>query len=633
MRKNFKTIISSVLALSLIVTNTAMVNANAYDEVAEGEKLADQVGVQIDCDESARELVDLSQINDGEMPDIILDEDNDIKMIDGVVSDDTVKSADDARDVIANVSNLLGIDNVDNEIRFNRSDSGLYNDTYDFIQYYDGVEIENAHIKVVVDKETKEAQFLNNSYKSDISIDTTPAISIDKAKEIVFDTYNAEASEDTKLVIFEDPQTSEYKLAWHVSTNNITVPDVYVNAADGSILCAQENTENDYTPTTYTSWWNTLILNYNNPILNSNSFTVDLEKDPVNNKYNFHDTKRDIWMANLHRTGYFEPRPGFSVSTTNPNAQEYHANLAVLYNVEKTYDFYSDLNWDSYDGNGSDMYIIAEWMEDNQPVANACSNGSTLYFGAGGMMDNLETQNWGTDLDVVAHEYTHSVTQNKVGFFLYGSESRVLSEAYSDIMGELVDETPEWQQGTDQILSNTNKNNSNRKQYCVRDIAASTMKYNDSVYNNNSTDFHDQSMVVSHAAYLMDQFGIDREDNARIWFTSLDYLTSNATLADCRTAVENAALQVFRYRGYGARMDCLYSVKTAFNAVGIMDPTEVMGDLNNNGRVDSADYNFLRNCLNGTQGFAAPGQRYLADVNFDNRIDSNDLVKLQSMIG
>lgn len=635
MKKSIKIIISYVMVLGLAATNTGMFNANAYDDVAVGKKLAKEIGIQIDSDESARELTDLSLINAREMPDIILDEDNAIKQINGLVSDVTVDSVKDVKEVIQNVSNLFGIDNVDNEIQFNRLDSSLYNDTYDFIQYYDGVKVENAHIKVVVDKDTKKAHFLNNSYVSDLSLDTTPVISGDDAEEIVFNTYNTEASEDTKLVIFEDQEASEYKLAWHVSTKSCEPCNVYINAADGSIIYAEMNTEDyDEVPTTYTSYQNPLLLNPQNPILNSTSFKVDISKEDT--KYILHDTKRNIYMLNIH-TDCTQIAPFMAVSTTTPSASSNYAHLATLYNVEKTYDFYSKLNWKGINNQNSNICVIAEYdPEENGSFPNAMSDGNVLYFGVGGLVEGKgckATQNWGTELDIVAHEYTHSVTRNKVNFDCYGlgnGEARVLNEAYSDIMAEFIDETPEWQHGTDQYINNINKNTCDPKQYQTRDIAGSTLKYTDSGFSD--LEFHKKSVVISRAAYLMDQFGISREDNARIWFTSLDYLTPNATFADCRTALVNAALQVAKYWTYGERMDCMYKVKTAFNAVGVMDPTDKIGDVDLNGTVNSADFNLLVDYCIGNTKFTAPVQKYLSDVNFDNKLDISDLVLLKSMI-
>jgi len=381
--------------------------------------------------------------------------------------------------------------------------------------------------------------------------------------------------------------------------------------------------------TTYTETQNSILLNSQNPILNSTSFKVDIAEE--GDKYLLHDTKRNIYMLES-QTDNNRIGSCFTWTTTNPSDSSNDPHLAVLSNVEKTYDFYSKLGWYGFDGQKSAMYVLAQYRPSGTIFANACSDGNVIMFGEGGIKENssLEVQHYGSDLDIVAHEFTHSVMSAKVGLNKYTRDPKIINEAYADIMGEFIDETPEWQHGTDQFVDNINKNTCIPKQYSDRDIAKSTLKYTDSVFA--STEFHKASVVISRAAYLMEQFGISREDNAKIWFTSIGNLTPDAIIPDCRTALVNAALQFARYRTYGEKMDIMYKVKTAFNAVGIMDSTDKIGDVDLNGTVNSADYILLTNYYVGNTNFTAPVQKYLSDINFDNKIDLSDLVLLKSKI-
>jgi len=385
--------------------------------------------------------------------------------------------------------------------------------------------------------------------------------------------------------------------------------------------------------TTYTATKNSILLNSQNPILNSTSFKVDIAKEGT--KYILHDTKRNIYMLTNKTDKQIAPYMAYSTTNLSEFSNDKDIHIAALYNVEKVYDFYSGLNWGGIDGKKSPICVLAGYDPEGTGFPNAMSGNNSLFFGVGGTIPEslLKTQNYCSDLDVVAHEYTHGVLSSKVGLNKsnpYNNEPRIIDEAYSDIMAELIDETPEWQHGTDQYIDNKNKNTCLPKQYTTRDIGKSTLKFTDSVFA--STEYHKASVVISRAAYLMEQFGISRKDNAKIWFTSLDYLTPDAKITDCRTAVVNAALQFTRNRTYGERMSIMYKVKTAFNAVGIMDPTDKIGDVDLNGTVNSADYQLLTNYYVGNTKFTSPVQEYLSDLNFDNKIDIKDLVLLKSKI-
>lgn len=94
-----------------------------------------------------------------------------------------------------------------------------------------------------------------------------------------------------------------------------------------------------------------------------------------------------------------------------------------------TYNFYSLWHGrDSYNNAGAMLAGISRYCPEltNCPWANA-SSGPPMRFGAG----------WTTD-DVVAHEFTHNVTDAESGL-IYTNASGAINESFSDIWGELVD--------------------------------------------------------------------------------------------------------------------------------------------------------------------------------------------------
>lgn len=114
--------------------------------------------------------------------------------------------------------------------------------------------------------------------------------------------------------------------------------------------------------------------------------------------------------------------------------------------VDDTYEFLGDTynffleehNWDSFDGNGSTIMATV-----NVPFLNACW-GCSLDPGRtteelGTVTEMLFGTGFNVD-DIVAHEFTHGVTQFTSGLIYFGF-SGAINESFSDMWGEWVDQT------------------------------------------------------------------------------------------------------------------------------------------------------------------------------------------------
>ncbi|HSQ26948.1 MAG TPA: M4 family metallopeptidase, partial [Anaerolineales bacterium] len=98
-----------------------------------------------------------------------------------------------------------------------------------------------------------------------------------------------------------------------------------------------------------------------------------------------------------------------------------------------TYDFYfAHHQRDSIDNKGMEIVSTVRFCLTGYtcPFPNAFWNGSQMVYGQG----------YTSADDVVAHELTHGVTENESALFYY-MQSGAISEAFSDIWGELVDQT------------------------------------------------------------------------------------------------------------------------------------------------------------------------------------------------
>ncbi len=636
MKQSLKKIAAATFALSIVCTSGPVLDVLP----ASASTASHQI------------LSELTELNDDTAPGIKMNENGFARSIDGQLSDTQVENDEDAKEVLRNIAELLGIKNINQELKFQNTSESLYNTVYSFKQYYKDIELTNSYVTVTVDNATGKSEFLNSSFIPDFSMDVNPDVSASNAAQIVMEKYSVTLSEAPRLVIYSMDNTVHH-LAWEVKTDSFSPSMVYLDAKNGEILYAEmpssANDEGDLAAT--------YSLEEKSPL--SGPFTVDIARDKdEENLYKLHDTERNIYVIDSSKFYYnrvdktINPQNPCklqyndkSIVITNENNQwdGYETELAVLYNVQKAYDFYAKFMWTGTNDKKSDLFIIPKLIEidkngDEVGLDNAFAlNGrNTLAFGTG---DGINTRNWGLSYDIVVHEYTHRVTGQKIGWNegTHG-ESNSLDEAYSDIMAEYADGTDEWQIGTYHYLNGTS---------FVRDLSDPTAssdpnskkvqyyKYSTPAFFMNVEE-HEGSTVISHAAYLMHKLGISDSAAEKIWFYSLDYMPHglSATFSDCRTAVLKAADKVLINYPYSTRLEWAYSIRKAFNAVNIRDENDLVGDVNLDFKIDEDDVTALRDYLDPdkTFQFTQPVQEHYCDLTSDGEITSEDLTFLEKKV-
>jgi bacillolysin len=126
-----------------------------------------------------------------------------------------------------------------------------------------------------------------------------------------------------------------------------------------------------------------------------------------------------------------------------------HDNLELVHNY-----FQNAFGRDSYDGAGHVIrstvhmgvdFNNAFWCPDDCAAAyGSAPDGEQLVFGDG---DGVLFAPLGQALDVVAHEFTHAVTENTANL-LYLGQSGALNESYSDVFAVMIDNS-DWLLGED----------------------------------------------------------------------------------------------------------------------------------------------------------------------------------------
>ena len=186
-------------------------------------------------------------------------------------------------------------------------------------------------------------------------------------------------------------------------------------------------------------------------------------------------------------------------SDPNCTAGDNDAQKAHIY-AGSTYDFYlTTHNRDSI--NNAGMTLISS-VHYRSGYANAFWNGTQMVYGDAYGFANAD--------DVIAHELTHGVTDYESGLFYY-YQAGALSEAFSDIWGEFVDQTNglgtdtvgvKWLMGEDVTGLGAIRSMSNPPTYGDPDSTSSANYTCDPTEQDNGG-VHTNSGVVNKAAYLM----------------------------------------------------------------------------------------------------------------------------------
>jgi len=336
--------------------------------------------------------------------------------------------------------------------------------------------------------------------------------------------------------------------------------------------------------------------------VSSASAACDVKVEMVQNAYVMHQFKNNILAVYLPKVG------------TTKNGRYFNQFESTYYNnVKKAGNYFKSLGF-VYENYSALLYypdntLRTPYTPDTVFISYTYDDGSDKSNKAGhnyvgnlkgdaisefgmitiGPVDNNTMNELAYVPDVLAHEYAHLITQQIAGWDRNVRSSSIeagaIVEAYSDILGELSEETPDWKMGTAAYKNNSNKNkcfrniknpqstvtpNIYRKYYTnyteFKNAAASSPCYSNDIAYGGST-------VLSHAAYLMTQAGLDKDLVAKFWLDSLSFIddTKPLTMSECRKAVVKAVNKYADETNSSARgRSALISrVNSSFNLVNV----------------------------------------------------------------
>ena len=295
--------------------------------------------------------------------------------------------------------------------------------------------------------------------------------------------------------------------------------------------------DSDYYPTRsyfdgmeQTTWTGTVSLGN----VGQATITIPVAYNPSNGLYYMMDLERYIAVADYSDYA-FSNTLTFLTSTNNSWEER---DIVAYYNYQRAWDAYANDNICCGPGGGYEpMLLLRHWCtQDGTPVNNAvfiCQDQGWYIYGYS------VANNFCYDLDVIGHEYTHSVTQTNLEGSKYMNETGALNEAFSDIMGNLIEMMAGATTNTDWALSE----NSNEQVRSMSNPHAFNQpaSIGDLFYtpdtrfpssNNDSGGVHRNSGILNYAAYQLCQRGISQEDAFLMWYRTLQTLTPASNFTD-----------------------------------------------------------------------------------------------------
>ncbi|MBK8805372.1 MAG: M4 family metallopeptidase [Bacteroidales bacterium] len=370
-------------------------------------------------------------------------------------------------------------------------------------------------------------------------------------------------------------------------------PDIFIEIlnSENEIVYRSETIMNKYP-----------ILEFNkiNLILNDSEYRIVI----IDNNYEFANDTCGIIQIKIQQGSSTFSNNG-NIGIYKINGCKNHIATDVHWGMGKTYDYFlSRFQRKSFDDNKAEIIswinpnLMDQWDHNNAFAAHYLESEKTYNLFCFGLGDEI-SMNPLVSLDIIAHEFTHLITQYTANL-IYQGESGALNESFSDIFGVCVEQYSNdgsnWTIGegcTKDIpfmrslekpdspsLLYTLPDNLYSLDYRQPDTYKGKFWTNTQDYTNDYGGVHQNNSVMNYWFYLLCEGGSGINDNdsaflvkaigiekaSEIAYSTLNqYLTPYSQFADTYTASLKATETI-----YGSESDEWWAVKNAWYAVGVI---------------------------------------------------------------
>lgn len=166
----------------------------------------------------------LIEMNGGSEPEIAYHKDGSIREISGKTARKPVTDEKSAYNAVYEISEILGIDDPENELVFERVSEGRVSRKYVFAQYYKGIPVQGGSVSVMAANGTGAAESIFSSYVDVGDVITEPAVTKEDAVRTVTESSGNAVDGEPELIIRGD------RLFWSVTMLTDPPEQVFVNA-------------------------------------------------------------------------------------------------------------------------------------------------------------------------------------------------------------------------------------------------------------------------------------------------------------------------------------------------------------------------------------------------------------------
>lgn len=507
-----------------------------------------------------------------------------------------ITDEESAIEAVGSIADILGIKDVNKELKVVSVNNVSTDKYYRMQQYYDGIPVYGRTIVLSADKNNNATALTSNfiCITDDISLEpTVTQKELEKSVQNYFDNDALTISiDDSNLVIYQKENGVMvlcYELV--VLSNRVVIDANTAEILMVTDLYVQDMVECEYKDGSFQgikiSDNNYLLGNEEKGIFVFNANYNPVIKAEVNDGKTTYISVPENSLPMTSTDNYFGNNDSFA-------PEEYAKAVYMLNTLQSIANYYEEINAeqntsvivtinDSFDpdnafGGYDDIINVT-----NATIPYEKENIISIFFG-----QDLCNDIYG-NLDILGHEYMHGINHNFLR--LDKNESSAIDEAYADIFGELSEalikkQSPNWIHGQRNMV-NPHEYDNAKYPYpaSINDLEnAKTFTDDDGALwyyttANSGTDFsHFASTIISHCAYLMwngidgtEAKKINSELLAKLWYRSLLYLQSDADFSQCRNAVELSARTMLRKNEITEEQ--YQTVISAFEEVGIENAT------------------------------------------------------------
>ena len=473
-------------------------------------------------------------VDNYERNDELLDTSEGVEVFDLYGMDLEVKDAKAADHLLNEFASYFRIDHCVNDLSLSNETDVLNEKHYRFQQFYEGLPLYGKEVIVSTQDNKAVSVIVNtdNIERASTEIETGAVKIICETLDMDYDTliklrqvYLCETDDEYKVVFVINTEDGDFILA-DATTGEIIKRKKMIDTeqVEGVELQGQEFKRR-----------------------------VDIVKE--DNTYSLIDEKRNIYVYDLGQNDeYLNYDDKFSkgklISFEHDKSNINGSAVDALYNIERVYDFYDlELGHKSSDGKGKatirifdgfDEHINFEGKEDdysgNAGAWGRPKNGTTEI-----LIGPRNGKTYADNLDVMAHEFTHSVIHYTILDEFSNPEGEALNEGIADIIGLMIE-----------AYYNENKEcdwNIGKRDYTKGDLKKSYLEYSDSL------DCHYGGAIICNVARLMWD-GDPKTDAiepikdpvlmAELWYRVIMMINVDLDYSQCRTLVELNALNMQR---------------------------------------------------------------------------------------